>query len=396
MLLESRRFALVLACTLAACAHYASAVPSTVIYAIPQGQLTDSFDPSPPGAFNQSEAVHCFSMGSNGVPNFVRGMAQGYWYYEGPIVPGQPSILSLLANAPVLGQPSIIGTMAIQYAPDFMSATIISVSCSPSSWCSKWPSQLVAGRAASVDTVTSCLWQSGVQRGNSSALISKWKSGQGTTWMCSTPTSTQVNAVSGSWLYNNNQAECKARGEKYPCTPNYGPYTVDSMVTTLSDGGGMLMSQWFGWNFGQVNGGFADGRSIFVATSASHVQGSYCVYNDATGKIKFCYPEGYAIVGTSNSTTCGQFMTQGWTIATSGSASMPSASCSSSQSKQESQPQQPDTKKNSDRRDDELSQGAVAAIVLGVLLSGALVMLFFMWRSASQARRAGIELNGRL
>jgi hypothetical protein len=39
------------------------------------------------------------------------------------------------------------------------------------------------------------------------------------------------------------------------------------------------------------------------------VAGAYCVYDDATGKVQYCYPEAYTIVGGSASPECLQYDT---------------------------------------------------------------------------------------
>ena len=66
-------------------------IPSSVILSIPDGDLTDFFLPSPPGnPFQRNESYHCFEIGlTTGYPNYVSGVAQGFWYFEGPIAHGK-------------------------------------------------------------------------------------------------------------------------------------------------------------------------------------------------------------------------------------------------------------------------------------------------------------------
>ena len=222
--------------------------PAMVTMSLPSSApILAKFAPSPPQpAYQRDEATHCFEFDTTGMPSYVRGMAQGFWYFEGPVVPSPGvSVLSLYANGPNSNEAPIIGTLSLQYSTDYMSATVASVSCSPTSWCSLWPTQLINGSAspASYTSEAYCLWNATATRGTAADLTSEWTSSQGTTYMCSTPTATQANAVSGSWLYINGATECASRGRSYPCTNNNGPYNIDSVTARLPDGGGVLITQ---------------------------------------------------------------------------------------------------------------------------------------------------------
>ena len=213
----------------------------------PDAPVIQKFKPSPAApAYQRDEATHCFEFDHAGMPTYVRGTSQGYWYFEGNVVPYPAvSVLSLYANGPGSSEAPIIGTLSLKYAADYLSATVVSVSCSPTSWCSLWPTMLVNG-SASPSAYTSdayCLWREGVTRGTASTLLSEWTSAQGTTYFCSTPSATQANGASGSWLYKNARNECQSRGETYPCKDNNGPYSKDSVTAKLPDGGGVLITQ---------------------------------------------------------------------------------------------------------------------------------------------------------
>ena len=274
---------------------------------IPDSALIDAFMPSPAyPAFQRNEIYHCFSFDSStGKPNYVRGTAQGYWYFEGPVNDGSVSVLGIYSNQLEFDNNPIVGTLSLQYASDYMSADIISVSCQPSSLCNDWPSSLENGvDGSSVDTISYCLYDPTSTPGTVTDLLSKWTSAQGTTWMCSFPNAMNPNAVNGSWLYENDAEECASRGESYPCPANQGPYKNGISVTLPSEKG-MIVTQWYGWNFNaSSNHGYADGRSIFAAVSSTYSSGAYCVYDNAKGKIQYCYPEAYNIVGAANDAEC--------------------------------------------------------------------------------------------
>jgi hypothetical protein len=189
------------------------------------------------------------------------GTAQGYWYFEGPVNDGGVSVLALYANQYSFGQYPVVGTLSIQYAADYLSSQIIAVSCQPSYMCNLWPSSLVNGMSSSVDQISYCFYNASAVAGTATDLVSKWTSAQGTTWMCSYPNSANPNAVNGSWQYINSPGECASRGESYPCTNNFGPYS-DGITLTTPSGKGMIVTQWFGWNFGTINTGSGPGRCL--------------------------------------------------------------------------------------------------------------------------------------
>ena len=183
---------------------------------------------------------------------------------------------------------------------------MVSVTCSPSSWCALWPSELVNGRAAEADfdTATYCLWEPGVTRGTASELVSKWSSPTGTTWMCPEPGG--GNQVNGSWLYINNAETCIVQtGQAYPCPNNTGPY-YNGIQATLGDGGGLVITQWEGWNFVPPSH-VANGRSIFGLPTPTGVYGMFCVYDDSKEVIEYCFPEPYTVVGKPTQAECNQY-----------------------------------------------------------------------------------------
>jgi hypothetical protein len=296
-----------------------SSYPSQVMMEMPMGDLVNKFAPQsycfPPSGdcpYMTNQTFHCFDFDSNGVPNYVRGLAQGYWYYSGPVAAeGQTSVLAIYANNPTNHEYALVGSMTIQYSSDFLSAKKIAVTCLPSSWCSLWPNKLVNGIAldnADYSTTTNCLWSPTLTPGGYEALLSKWSASDGTTWMCSDPTTTAITGTNGSWNYINSAPQCASRGESYPCLNNSGPY-YNGMGITLPDEAGLLVTQWYGWNFGTQNGnGVVDGRSMFTNPGGAMVTGSYCVYDDSSGTISYCYPEAYTILGPSTGATCATFV----------------------------------------------------------------------------------------
>jgi hypothetical protein len=91
-------------------------------------------------------------------------------------------------------------------------------------------------------------------------------------------------------IHYHHAAQCASRGESFPCPDNLGPYN-NGISETLPDGKGFIITQWNGWNFGDPD--HQNGRSMFAAVSDVFISGCYCVYNDANGKIAYCYPEQY-------------------------------------------------------------------------------------------------------
>lgn len=219
---------------------------------------------------------------------------------------GGTSTLSLYANNPEWGGAPIIGTLSLKYSADFTSAEVLSVHCSPQSWCALWPDKLINGKAAAADFdhQSNCLWEDGEKRGSAQALVSKWTSDTGTTWMCPVPGG--GNQVNGSWLYNNNEGSCMPQtGKPYPCPSNKGPY-YNGIQVTLPDGGGIVVTQWEGWNFVPPTG-VANGRSIFGLPTATGVHGMFCVYNQSSKTISYCFPEPYTLDGMPTQAECNQY-----------------------------------------------------------------------------------------
>lgn len=297
--------------------------------------FTTPWNPKP--AFQPNEMVFCYEYNSAKQPVYVRGTAQGIWYIEGPVKTSGRSVLSLYANDPTIGKQPIIGSIVMQFSATLLKAPqVISVACSPVSWCAKWTASVSSLSASlisaygypteanpgsqGVSAGNYCLYNpSAPKRNPADAMISKWSSAQGTTYFCKsavTATSRQGTGVYGSWNYVNKPSECKSRGwSSFPCKNNHGPYTSDSMTTSLPDGSGFLLTQWDGWWFSpppyndpKTKYGYAVGRSFF-ASWANVVQGTYCVYDTTAQKYQYCYPEGYTITGASSPALCQTYAT---------------------------------------------------------------------------------------
>jgi hypothetical protein len=288
--------------------------PSQVMMEIPLGSLVNKFDPQAYCLnsatnfcpFMNNQSFHCFSdFDGTGRPTYVRGMAQGYWYYSGPIAAaGNVSVLSIYANNPTYKEYPLVGTMRIKYASDFLSATNILVTCQPSSWCALWPTQLINGKSLNPSvypTEINCLYDIGETPGTYSAMLSKWTSAQGSNWVCAAPTPTESMAINGSWLYVLSNPECLIFDEAYPCLNNSGPY-FNGLTATLPNDAGILLTQWSAWTYA------GQGRSIYAVPSAGNIAGSYCVYDDARNMISVCFPEVYNIVGSSTAAECDAFV----------------------------------------------------------------------------------------
>ena len=135
------------------------------------------------------------------------GLAQGYWYFEGPIDNDGLAILALYTNDLRFGEYPITGSLTLNYNLDFTTATVNSVACSPSYLCDRWPTQLTGGVDANLsesDEVVNCLYNRTAPLAGLNAVVSEFSSTTGTTYFCSNPTVYQPSAVNGSWIYINN------------------------------------------------------------------------------------------------------------------------------------------------------------------------------------------------
>ena len=85
----------------------------------PDAPVINKFKPSPAApAYQRDEATHCFEFDHAGMPTYVRGTSQGYWYFEGNVVPYPAvSVLSLYANGPDSSEAPIIGTLSLSTPP---------------------------------------------------------------------------------------------------------------------------------------------------------------------------------------------------------------------------------------------------------------------------------------
>ena len=119
---------------------------------------------------------------------------------------------------------------------------------------------------------------------------------------------------------------CASRGESYPCPNNVGPYN-NGIGMTLPDGKGFIITQWNGWNFGDPD--HQNGRSMFAAVSDIFISGCYCVYNEADGKIAYCYPEQYD-TSPSDSATEAECATNWYNAPTMAPTSGPASTSSKS------------------------------------------------------------------
>jgi len=287
--------------------------PTQVVMEIPAGPLTNKFDSqeyclnaTTACPFMNNQSFHCFSdFDGTGRPTYVRGMAQGYWYYSGPIADaGSVSVLSIYANDPTYKEYPLVGTMRINYTSDFLSATDILVTCQPSSWCALWPTNLLEFKTLDTKdypTTKYCLYDADQTPGNYSALLSKWTSAQGSNWVCAAPTPTESMAINGSWLYVLSEPECLIFDTVYPCLNNSGPY-FNGITSTLPNGAGILLTQWSAYTYA------GNGRSLYTVPSAGFVAGSYCAYDDTRDMVSVCFPEAYSIVDSSNTAECDTYI----------------------------------------------------------------------------------------
>ena len=289
------------------------AIPDSVIMSIPDGTLTDFFDPSAAdAAFQRDESIHCFAFGSDGKPNYVYGTAQGFWYFEGPIHDGEVNVIPFSANSLSFDGRPVTGFMYIKYAADYLSATEVSFQATNCEMCSSWPTTMTSGKAlpaSSLGPEKLCFYNSTAAPGTPTDLLSKWDAVFGTTYMCANPTDDNPMAVNGSWIYINQPSDCASRNEKYPCPNNYGPYN-NGQLMTMPSGKGLVVTSWSGWGFPETfvwkgQKGWVNGRTIFAATTSTYVAGVYCVYDNDKNTIMFCQPEEYALnVGPSDKETC--------------------------------------------------------------------------------------------
>jgi hypothetical protein len=370
------------------------AVPSSVILSIPVGALTDYFDPSGPGnPFQRNESYHCFGFGSDGKPNYVSGTAQGFWYFEGPIHPGEVNVIPFTANALSFDDGPVSGFMYIKYADDYLSATDVSFQASDCEMCSSWPSTMIAGRAlpdTSMGAEKLCFYNSTAPVGTPNDLLSQWTAVFGTTYMCAAPTTTNPMGVNGSWTYINQPSDCESRGETYPCPNNYGPYNQGLMMT-MPSGKGLIATSWSGWGFPESmvwkgQKGWVNGRTIFAATTATYVAGVYCVYDNDNNKIAFCAPEEYALnVGPSNKQSCESNWNFPDTTPTGPPSSSPTGPPGSSPTGPPSSSSQ-----SSNSSSGKLTGGEIAGIVIGVLIGLLLLVasFFFASKNSTKARNS--------
>jgi hypothetical protein len=151
---------------------------------------------------------------------------------------------------------------------------------------------------------------------------------------------------------------CASRGESYPCPNNVGPYN-NGIGMTLPDGKGFIITQWNGWNFGDPD--HQNGRSMFAAVSDIFISGCYCVYNEADGKIAYCYPEQYD-TSPSDSATEAECATNWYNAPTMAPTSGPASTSSKSQSETLSQSE---------------SVGLGLGLGLGVII---LALVYYIWK----------------
>jgi hypothetical protein len=345
-------------------------------YTIPAGDLVNTFEVSPAasgGAYQRDETYHCFDVDSNGFPTYVRGVAQGYWYFEGPITNDGLAVLVLYTNDLRFGEYPITGSLTLNYTLDFTTATVNSVACSPSYLCDRWPTELTGGVDASLtgsQEVVNCMYNRTAPLAGLNAVVSEFSSATGTTYFCSNPTTYQPSAVNGSWVYINNAANCASRNEDYPCPNNVGPYN-NGIGKTLPDGKGFIITQWNGWNFGDPD--HQNGRTMFAAVSDIFISGCYCVYNDATGKIKYCYPEQYD-TSPSDSATEAECATNWYNAPTMAPTSGPAASTSSKKKVSQSE-----------------SVGLGLGLGLGVVI---LALVIYIWKMQVSSQTKYYDNNG--
>ena len=272
-----------------------SAISDTMIYTIPAGELVNTFEPSPSNSlFQRDVSYHCFDLDTNGNPTYVRAVTSGYFYFEGNIASDGSITAVIYMNDLRFGYYPIVGSISLNYTTDFTEVNILSTSCQPSYLCDRWvqTGKLTSGQAptGTFNSPQLCFYNRTASPGSLSAVVSEFSSDQGQTYFCSNPTYYNPNAVNGSWLYINALSDCSSRGLTYPCPNNTGPYT-NGIGETLPDGKGFIATQWYGFGFG--NPDEQNGRSLFAAATDTYITGSYCVYNDTSGLIKFCYPEDY-------------------------------------------------------------------------------------------------------
>ena len=257
------------------------------------------------GAYFANQSYHCFDE-TAGFPTYVRGLTSGYFYFEGPVQDDGVAVVAVYANDIRYGYYPIAGSLTLNYTLDLSRVQKVAYSCQPSYLCEAWPEYLTNGMdvtdVADFSTVDQCLYNRTATAGNLTTILSEFTSAQGTSYMCSNPTLYRPSAVNGSWYYQALGDECATRPED--CPPNEGPY-VNGIGQLLPDGKGFVATQWYGWNFG--NPDQQNGRSLFAASSETHVAGVYCVYNDASGLIDYCYAENYDKNGTASEAECQEY-----------------------------------------------------------------------------------------
>ena len=331
-----------------------TAISETMMYTIPSGTLLDTFAPSPSNTpFQRNQSYHCFDLDANSIPNYVRAVTSGYFYFEGPIAADGSMTGVFYMNDVRFGYYPIVGSISLNYTVDFTTVNILSTSCQPSYLCERWEEakQLINGQAqpASFDSTQLCFYNRTATPGNLNAVVSEFSSDQGQSYFCSNPTYYNPNAVNGSWLYINDLADCTNRNLAYPCPNNTGAYN-NGIGETLPDGKGFIVTQWNGYGFG--NPDHQNGRSLFAAATDMSITGAYCVYNDTTGLIQFCYPEDYSTSPSesANEMECSEY----WATPTM----MPAS------------PRQPF----------KLTGGDIAGIVIGCAVGFAVVTSFAIYR----------------
>jgi hypothetical protein len=263
--------------------------------------LTKYFSPvHSPGAYFANQSIHCFDE-TDGAPTYVRGLTSGYFYFEGQIDSNGLAVVVVYTNDIRYGYYPIAGSLTLNYTLDFSTVEKVAYSCQPSYLCDAWPTTLTDGMdiSSTVNTVDQCLYNRTATPGNLTTILSEFSSAQGTSYMCSNPTKYHPNAVNGSWYYIPSGDECNTRPPG--CPNNEGPYN-NGIGELLPDGKGFVATQWNGWNFGDPE--HQNGRSLFAASSETHVAGVYCVYDDATGLIDYCYAENYNKMGAATEAEC--------------------------------------------------------------------------------------------
>ena len=88
-------------------------VAPTMRLSLPTGPLTNLFAPG--GTADFQHAFFCFTLGRDGMPTFVHGTAQMYWYFEGPIDASRMATLTLYAVNAFNGKP-IMATLTLGFS----------------------------------------------------------------------------------------------------------------------------------------------------------------------------------------------------------------------------------------------------------------------------------------